>query len=597
MVSDTCYLYKAIDNYAPPDYYPTFRNQTDVNNFLSYLNTNGVARGGVLNMSIDNYLGRVRFQVKSDHSGGSIEELYDPAIVYVIQHDRYYIGTVDSLKHISEDVIEVGFTVDWYSSYLITKFKENASYGGVVAKTVMYRRKTGGEFDYLAEGFTPKSINSVRNSNFQSIVGSGSSKSFFDTTNNAYYLCYHDTVKNTDHKILYILKPGVLTPPTPKSIWDTYCSRKGVTQSAGTTDICEFQPSGVMFYGYPTVNLDCLITTDVYDDTNYTIYCLNKVTTTTYSTTIGGVTYTLTVFDRSDDLEITADWKIHIIGNDLVATEYHRLRIIDGSGNTVYEFPMGLGLRGSVSPSMTLLTAKSVFAGSPNAPYIQFIITVDLFKRDGTLSFSVPFNELTYFADSYQEYLVRDKVYQNSMRSLQTINELVSGVIGGVNQGAMISAFSRTQTGAGSSRGGSPQPPLAIDKGLIGGGLAIAGSGAMYAYKTLYANKEVERIEDNYNRCKPDALALAGGTPRYTQSGLAGLYEISYDSDTVTAITGYQSKFGYATNSIGTDVALNGLTDYVQAEVILNKGLRKDVEQYIKDMFNYGVTFTVIGGS
>lgn len=234
------------------------------------------------------------------------------------------------------------------------------------------------------------------------------------------------------------------------------------------------------------------------------------------------------------------------------------------------------------------LSVKMVFGGPHNAPYIAFIIETAEYKTDNCLSFTVPFNQLTYYSDAYQVYMATQRGYQSEMRNFQTLNNIVSGVVGGVNQGAMIAAFSRTQIK-------SQKNPTGLDgglnKGLIGGGIGIAGAIGMGVYQYVYANKEAQRIEDSKNRNTPDTMIMSGEFPRPLMTN-AGIYEVKYDSVAIQSIQTFQTKFGYATNTIGTDVALNSLTGYVQADVIFYNSLRIEIESYIKDMFNYGVTFT-----
>ena len=184
-----------------------------------------------------------------------------------------------------------------------------------------------------------------------------------------------------------------------------------------------------------------------------------------------------------------------------------------------------------------------------------------------------------------------------SMLGLQSQNELVSGIIGGVNQGAMISAFSRTGARTGKQ---------AMDKGIIGGGIGIAGAFANFAYQTLWSNKQATEITDRYNRCKPDVLAQDGFLDSDLLLDNSGIRCYTYDADTITNIQAYQSRFGYQTQRVESNVDLKSFTGYVQADVIFGieerkegnsteiLGLRTEVERYIKDMFNYGVWFTHI---
>ena len=183
------------------------------------------------------------------------------------------------------------------------------------------------------------------------------------------------------------------------------------------------------------------------------------------------------------------------------------------------------------------------------------------------------------------------------MMGLRSQNELLSGVMGAVNRGALISAFRRTGARTGKQ---------AMDKGIIGGGIGIAGAFANFAYQTLWANKQATEIADRYNRCKPDVLAQDGFLDSDLLLYNSGIRCYTYDSDTITNIQAYQSRFGYQTQRVESNVDLKSFTGYVQADVIFGieerkegnsteiLGLRTEVERYIKDMFSYGVWFTHI---
>ena len=86
----------------------------------------------------------------------------------------------------------------------------------------------------------------------------------------------------------------------------------------------------------------------------------------------------------------------------------------------------------------------------------------------------------------------------------------------------------------------------------------------------------------------------------------SGIRCYTYDADTIANIKAYQDRFGYQTQKVENNVDLKAFTGYVQADVIFGieerkegnsteiLGLRTEVEQYIKDMFSYGVWFTHI---
>lgn len=586
-MSDVCYVCKCPEGYCPPDYYPRLYTNGDVTGFYNTLTAN--PRGGVISNAIDNSIGRVKFKtVESSGDATAIESIYEPEVVLVYSHSKFYIGLADSYKWVSDNVMEVVYTVDWYTSYILTEKRGGNVRPDIIAKTVNYTRLTGGEFNYLDEGFIPKTVKANKIATTVRYGSQSTLVSLFTDKDRHRVLCYREPMTNSTHWLIASMLNNADNDVEPMELWDAYVSRERLIYMSGGSVMptaLKFNPKGVLFWGYLPVTYQLTDYVDVPTPvgSRFAIRRLHDIEGRTSDTdppltilegthTRNGNKLSTIYFDKEGGITST-DWDF--------------FRFIDYDGNVIYEFPRGI--------TKASLNVNVVMNYIETAPYISFYFN-DSELVDGQFSFSIPLRTLSFFVDSEQVYRAEERTYQKQMRNFQSLNELVSGIVGGVNQGAMISAFSRTQTGVGSSRGGSPQPPLAVNKGIIGGGIGIAGALTGFAYQTLYANKQAQKIEDKRARMSADTLLMSGSSSVYGMDYI-GLYEFKYDSATITAISDYHSKFGYQTNQIGTDVVLNNLTGYVQADVIMSKGMRTEVARYVKDMFNYGVTFTVIGGS
>jgi len=597
-----CTVSTGAEGYAPPDYYRTISSKQDAEAFINEIKANAVSDGAnsirerECYHSIDNNLGRV--VIKSDLSTIRLgittvliklpESKVTESATYNMQ--SYYVGYVNDINVLSDNSLEITYIVDWFTtSVLNTWLLQDGSLGPrVIAKQVMYRRLTDGEFKYSDENITPyeidfKKLNSIKaeftaNGQLQTLdlfttAGQGSQE---DYSPHMYYLRYHDASHDTDYTIFCRSTTDVDYTINPETI---------ITAFNRITDIAtlEYNPDNVIFYG------ECVINSSIVRFFNWTYNYTYQVDNTDFVIYVVDDQKSITDVRHFDI--ILENVKLYCVPDEgdedsYLATDYNKLSILAPNGTELFQIPRGKRfVNGSDA-----LTVNIHIAGPINAPYLYFDIISPSWCKNNTKSFSIPLNTVPFYVDSYKVYFAEERQYSMDMRNLQAINDLASGVIGGVNQGAMISAFSRTGVRTGKQ---------AMDKGVIGGGIGILGAGLMFGYQELYANKEATRIEDNYNRNKPDTLAMTGDYP-INLNDKAGLYAYVYDAITISNIKKYQEGFGYQTNRVATDVNLDSLEGYVQADVVFyNYGNQRTpntnvIKKYIKDMFNYGITFTKV---
>lgn len=600
-----CYVSTGAKGYCPPDYYRTLDSKAATVAFINELKTNPQV-SAFNTHAIDNNLGRIVVQVNESTLpiNFAVVLVNEHIIVDKLTYDNYYIGTVDNVKWITENSFEITYTVDWFTTTVINYWLLTSNPGSTdsmlrpIAKQVMYRRLSTGEFTFLSENMTPASIDFVKLNPIKAEFTSDSRTYTYDLftsdpqgvskdiSPHMYCLKYHDSGsqgsnKNCDYTFLCYATSNYEYIINPKQIIEYY------NEKDGFVDIT-YNPSGVIFFGECSINsmiMKFMPSRGMYikqiSDNPYT-----DITIQLLDEQISGTDV------RHFDVNIP-NVKLYCQNtqgqdNAYLATDYNKLSILAPNGNEVYSIPRGKQLVDGADA----LTVNIHLTGPINAPYLYFDITNTSWHKDNTKSFSIPLNMVNFFVDAYEVYLAQEREYSMQMRNLQATNDLVSGVVGGFNQGAMISAFSRTGARTGAQ---------AMDKGIIGGGIAIAGAVAMYGYQTLYANKKATEIEDAYNRNKPDMLAMTGDFP-LSLSGKGGLYAYRYDSETIANIKAYQQAFGYQTNKVDRNVYLDSLEGYVQADLMFENyntvsslnPVSNTIKKYIKDMFNYGITFTKV---
>ena len=563
-----------IEGYNPPDYYRTLETNSDINAFLTELEDRALLIKSV-ECKNDVFNGRGKCTVpyldkRQPNSAG---------VIRIRDAGYELIGKIESYEFIAEGILEFTYTIDWYTSIIIMAQWNQQAFPK--AKTVLYRRLTAGEFTYSDEGMVPVKTTAKKGTiKVYNADESDSDNLFIDNYSKKYALMvYHEPTKNMTHVMLWARGTDVLSlavPASPKYIWETYCISKGVPTAS-----YPYNPDALIFYGAVPIQGRFFGSGGLhYSSLSADIYDLAIIPV--FNNDFAQSLQVDTINYKSQPLKL----KTISAGT---STTYHRLRILSGDGNTVYEIPMGETWDNGIECTMHL-------NGPINCPVITIKFDDEDNNVNNSLGFSIAIPTLMEFSDNFQIYLAEDRKYSQDMRNLQSLNELVNGVIGGVNQGAMISAFSRTGARTGLQ---------AAEKGIVGGGLGIAGAGVTYAYQTLYANKKTTEIEDEYNRNKADILAMSGGHS-YWLTYYGGLYSVDYDDDTVDYIQAYQSAFGYQTNKIEANVELNHYTGYVQADIMFERrkyhannrdyyyNYPAEIEKYIKDMFNYGVYFTKV---
>ena len=611
------FLKKGIKGYNPPEYYRTLSSKEDALKFRDEFNNPPII-APVCNLSMDNNMGRVVVTIKEPNQ----RETMHVILIDVTETDKaqqypltryFYVGVIDRINNISATQVEISYTIDWYTSYALNYWNavgspnNSKSIPSLTASTVLYRRLSNGEFDYKDEGFIGARVNArtitlkctadndtfnFADENHTIQTYSPYDGSFFSNAgpNWAFteYIVYHDSVHN---KTIGCIAVGLLLDLDSIDGLKKFLGYFGLTFDSNSPP----SPDGFIFRGYlpipPPIAIRGLIR--VGGAVNGTMFGV-------YAKSNSG-----DFLKFSDNSILNTSYPIYLYASELVkCTEYNKLRIEMGDGSIIYDIPLGKTLgntysktsNGKVVEKDTLIKVNMYMSNSLTNPVITLKIDSDDWKQSST-TITLPIYTKPYFVDSYQVYQAQERVYQMSMLSLQSQNELVSGIIGGVNQGAMISAFSRTGARTGKQ---------AMDKGIIGGGIGIAGSIANFGYQTLLANKQSTEISDKYNRCKPDVLAQDGYLNYDLVVNNSGIRCYTYDADTIANIKAYQDRFGYQTQKVENNVDLKAFTGYVQADVIFGieerkegnsteiLGLRTEVEQYIKDMFSYGVWFTHI---
>lgn len=566
-----------IEGYNPPDYYRTLEVHSDIDRFLSDIRAGAIISETECKNDVFNGMGKCTVNYLDKR------QTYNESVILIRDAGYYIIGKIDYMEFVAEGIIEFKYTIDWYTSViLMSDWNANAF---PKAKTVLYRRLMDGEFTYSDEGIVPVKIGMAKTSLKADVLISGQTQELeFFTRNNSQasgihipaYLYYHSASDNLDFAIIVrnLHTTGVRSP---KDIWERYCQEYSVD-----VDYYKFDPNNVIYYGYCPID-PAILTLGMGSNTFDNAEWFNLIPHST-----GTIEGKQRFMGQSTMNVKSNEFTIKTVDAG-TCTEYHRLRILSAEGALVYEVPLGVSFDSGVKVCAYLM-------GTLNNPTVTIAFSNSEDMINNAMSFSIPFIMGEFYSDSYQVYLSEERRYAQEMRHLQAVNELSSGIIGGVNQGAMISAFSRTGARTGQQ---------AIDKGFIGGGMAIAGAIGNYAYKELYANKKLTEIQDTYNRNKPDALLMAGGICR-AFIDTASMYVYDYDDDSIDYILAFQSAFGYQTNKIESDVELNHFTGYVQADIMFDRrkwhanntdyyyNYPAHIEKYIKDMFNYGVYFTKV---
>lgn len=563
-----------IEGYNPPEYYRTLTNlNPDILNFVSEISSKALY--GMGNIECKNDIFHNMGKCTINYSNKALT--YSMGIIFV--NDTYYdlIGKVDSWEFVAEGILEITYTIDWYTS-VILNFRRNAG-APPTAKTILYRRLTAGEFNYSDEGMKPISTTAKT----VKLKGTGEASYFRIMINGVYtdygtydgdlfrhsavgwgqpiYVIYNDSPNNDLIRCIWL---GSVTDFGPSLLTSTLASILDAYGSTSTPD-----PDNLLFVGLIPLAAPIVLR------------MLARLKLTVADTMLG-------VYGLTNSVVYPAPIYVYA-ETEQQSTQYRKCRFEMGDGSVFYDVPMGKAIPNNANNTPTRFSVTPYVSESYVSPTLTLKIENTYWSESST-TITLPIYAIGTIKDAEAIYKATERDYQKAMLSLQSQNELASGVIGGINQGAMISAFSRNQTSTGT------------DKGIIGGGMAVISAGLNFLYQDLYANKKATEINDLYNRCKPDVLAQDGYINWNLALSNAGLRVYEYDSTTITNITAFQSAFGYQTNKVDTNVALNTFTGYVQADILFDRrqyltsfynyaGL---IEKYIKNMFNYGVYFTKV---
>ena len=585
----TVWTSAGIEGYNPPDYYRTLDSNGAISQFLSEFPTQ---LGKFTTISIDNELGRIviPYRQTANYMGANVILIKVTDTFDNHTYNVYFVGTINSFNVISADALEINYTVDWFTTSILNYYSLGYSFKPT-AKTMLARRLTAGEFTYSDEGLTPVST-TIETKDVKCTAEDGTFF-FFDSGpitytkyegnlfssggygwGATYYVIYNSPPNDdndTDYliKCLYVGGANSFAPNQIASTFSDILSAYNRTKS--------FNPNNILFIGLIPIAPQILIRGT------------NRFKSTAQGTYLG-------VYGLGGSVIGNTQFYLYM-DEESVATFYNKQRIEMADGVSVYDVPYGKAIPDNANDTPTRFAVTPFISESLVSPTLTLKIDNKYWGQSST-TMTLPIYAIGLIKDSDAIYKAEERDYQKAMLSLQSQNELASGIIGGINQGAMISAFSRNQTSTGT------------DKGVIGGGMAVMSAGFNYLYQDLYANKKSTEINDIYNRCKPDVLAQDGCISTYIVTSNAGLRVYKYDDVTIANILAYQSAFGYQTNKVFTDKDLSSFVGYVQGDVLLKNqhysydvdsitvtnlgGFNTTIAKYIKDMFNYGVYFTKV---
>lgn len=524
-------LHSYIEGYNPPEFYKRISSPDEANSFLS----SGVVYNTTGKVSFDNHLGTVNIASNIETEEHirlvdcSVITIDDPSYAYV------FVGKINSLRKVSEATAVVQFDVDWYTSQIISSYKYSRKLP--TADTVLCRRLTAGEMSYSDEGIPPKNITYTKTSDWSIMLG--------DNTKWPYFL------------LVYAEGEGIFWFTAHKSQSATHLeivSASDIFYACMVNkygyDELEFDPRNVLFYGF--INTWQVPLKEEWAVGN--TYFGSMTTVVEGSSTGPSSLPNLTTITLNLD-------------NDLpVSTMYERYAFIDMDGTVLYEVPIGVG----ISKTENIVCSCNF---NPSTPSLTFELPSYI---NGSHTLTLGFKPLPFVIDSEQVYIAEEKATNTDMRNLQTLNGIVSGLMGSGTQGASAYAFSRS---SGAYKAG------------IATGVSAGGAMAQGAFEYFVTNKAVSSLEQERAKAQADSLAISGGVSPLLQK-YGGLYKIEYDTTTKTNIQAYQNRFGYKTSQIDTNKNLNTYENYIEADVIITGGLRKEVENYIKQMFSNGVRFT-----
>ena len=539
-------MYQKIDGYNPPNQYKLITSASDVEELLTVGDNDYSCKG---KYAINGSLASVDIITTEDYSGNTnIRTDYSIVCVQADGIKEFFIGNIVKREILSPTSVRFIFNIDWYTSQFCTAYFYSNKSIVPTAHHFIERRSSNGRFTYKDEGFKPR-IKMSSHSDLKVTIDNTKYKLFYSASGDpiTYILIYRMTVENATLWIGYNSTFSITDKfKNAKEVWDGFCTSYGITTNT------EFNSKNVVFFGFFPMDYHIIPRDTIVGD----------------YITFGYVS----IYEKAVQYACPPTKYVGMTLPRMVSKDYDRYEIRDIDGSVLFEYKVGVNYDEAVNDFKYAdaylnfdVVTPSLTIQLPNVYY------------SGAKSFTITAKPVTEFIDTEAVYNAEQRVYNQEMRSFTALNNLVSGLTGSLTEGAMMSAFSRSS---------------GLEKGIIGGGVSAIGTVINYGYTELYANKKQTEIEDRNAKIQADTLLFSSDVSLQASTG--GLWEVKYDSYTITQITNYQSMYGYQSDSIKTNLALNDstLAGYIQADITMEGGLRKEVEDYICKMFSYGITFT-----
>lgn len=540
MINQKVYLFSVIGGYNPPNDYLIINSKDKA---IALLDKADIAMDFIPSYSISNGVAEIVISHKSDLNA------LKATVIAVADNNTndIVIGNVITRKTLNDTACLYTVNIDWYTSTILScYFYDNENALPVIARGIV-RRSTSSKYFFKDEGIKPLhkrvSITGIK----CDYVDSDGQRQTTSLNVRFYFMVYHENTTNTDH---WIARTGSFDC---KQAWDLYQDEMRIGKNKRHT----YDPNTLSFYGYIVSGIDYLNA----EKLGGGIYLLNSVVTNGDG--------------DNKDFELSYEpfggKKLTLRFDDFISYDYDEVTINDVDGLPLFSFPKGVKI------GKTEVIAY--LNPDVNTPSITYRFEPDYDSQSwvaDNLSFTIMARPVTSYIDANQVYNAEQRVYNQQMRSLQAINNLVGGLTSASTEGALVGGFSRK---------GNP-----FKKGGLAMGIGIASAVIGYAYQTLYADKEQTKIEDSQALVSVDTLLFSSALNTYNLH--FGLYHTKYDDETINNIKLYQSQYGYQSDEHLINTTVNMFPrGYIQTDIQLKPGLCKEVEDYICKMFSYGVTF------
>lgn len=540
MINQKVWLFSVIGRYNPPNDYLIINTKDKA---IALLDKADIAMDFIPSYSISNGVAEIVISHKSDLNA------LKATVIAVADNNtnEIVIGNVITRKTLNDTACLYTVNIDWYTSTILScYFYDNENALPVIARGIV-RRSTSSKYFFKDEGIKPlhKKV-SITGIKCDYVDSDGQTQT---TSLNArfYFMVYHENTTNTDH---WIARTGNFDC---KQIWEMYQNLMRI----GKNKQHPYDPNTLSFYGYITSGIVYLNA----EKLDYGTYLLNSVVTNGDDDNK----------DFESSYEPLGGSELTLRFNDFISYDYDEVTINDVDGLPLFSFPKGVKIGKTkviayVNPDVN--TPSITYRFDPGQDSQSWVTD--------NLSFTIMARPVTSYIDANQVYNAEQRVYNQQMRSLQAVNNLVGGLTSAGTEGALVGGFSRK---------GNP-----FKKGGLAMGIGIASALIGYAYQTLYADKEQTKIEDSQALVSADTLLFSSALN--TLNLHFGLYHTKYDDETINNIKLYQSQYGYQSDEHLINTTVNMFpSGYIQTDIQLKPGLRKEQEDYICKMFSYGVTF------